>query len=217
MKRAIIVGATGLIGSYILKELTASNFYTEVIQMGRRPAFRSSARFINIEDGVLKNNKNNLSHFACDDFFCAIGTTIKKAGAQDNFFKIDYDLTLQMCSMASAAGAKRLFLVTSLGADSESNFFYLQTKGKLEQSVQSLAFTAIHIFRPSLLMGERQERRFLEQLSAPILKSMGMFFLGPFKKFRPIHAEIVAREMLKVATKDKENISEKVVVHGLHG
>ncbi len=134
-----------------------------------------------------------------DDVFCALGTTIKKAGSQAAFRKVDYDAIVNLARASVEAGAKRFVLVSSIGADPKSGNFYLRVKGETEQAVALLPFEAVHIMRPSLLLGERRESRTGERLAQKIMPMLNHVLLGPLRQYRAIPAETVARAMVHVA------------------
>jgi uncharacterized protein YbjT (DUF2867 family) len=213
MSKAVVLGASGLIGGHLYKFLRQSAHYQSVWQLGRRANPSDSGNFIKINFEKIADQSKE---FACDDLFCCLGTTIKKAGNQSQFTKIDYDYVVQACSLARTQGAKRLFLVSSIGADSNSKNFYFKTKGKLEDTVSALGFDQIHIFRPSLLLGEREDWRPLEQLSAPLLKAISIMMVGPLKKFKPVEANVVAHRIFQQAVSGNTS-SLKVQVHSIAG
>lgn len=134
---------------------------------------------------------------SADDFFLCLGTTIKKAGSQAAFRAVDYELPLALARRAGEAGVRRLFLVSSSGADARSSIFYSRVKGELDEAVSRLPFEAVHIFRPSLLLGERSEsrpgERFLQRLSPFLFPLM----TGPLRRYRPVEARSVALAMVE--------------------
>jgi uncharacterized protein YbjT (DUF2867 family) len=137
-----------------------------------------------------------------DDAFCCIGTTIKKAGSQDAFRRVDYDYVLAFARAAQRAGARQFLLVTALGADPASRIFYSRVKGEIEQAVRQLPFQGIQIFRPSFLMGKRAEARLAERLGIPVARALAPLLVGPLRRYRPIHAADVARAMVQIAKED---------------
>src|SRR5262249_9742691 len=115
------------------------------------------------------------------DVFCALGTTIRKAGSEAAFRGVDLELPLRAAQEARKAGAEQFVVVTSVGADARSKNFYLRTKGELEQELSRLPFRAIHILRPSLLIGKRQEFRLGESLAMKIAPALDLITLGPLR------------------------------------
>jgi uncharacterized protein YbjT (DUF2867 family) len=134
-----------------------------------------------------------------DDVFCCLGTTIKKAGSQAAFRKVDFTYAYEAAQLAVQQGAEHFLLVSSLGADANSSVFYSRVKGELEIAIAALPFAAVSIFQPSLLLGERAEFRFGERLAEPLAKVLSVFLLGPLRKYRAIEAHTVAAAMIHVA------------------
>lgn len=201
MKRtsALIVGASGLVGGYCLRELLASEYYTNVVALVRMP--------IEVVHQKLDHyfvDFDNLAKFAhlikADDVFCTLGTTIRKAGSQAAFEKVDYTYPLEVARAAVANGAKRFFIVTAIGSDSQSSVFYNRVKGRIEEAIKNLPFKSVHIFRPSILIGERQETRPGETVGIAVTRIVSPLLLGSLKKYRAIEATVVARAMILAAT-----------------
>lgn len=127
-----------------------------------------------------------------------------KAGNKSLFRRVDFDYNLNAANAAIEHGADQLLLVSSVGADANSNFFYSKVKGELEDAVLKLGFWSIHIFRPSVLLGERNENRFGEKIAGKIGKVIDRFTGGFLSKYRPIEAEVVAKAMISAAQGLKE-------------
>jgi uncharacterized protein YbjT (DUF2867 family) len=138
-----------------------------------------------------------------DDVFCAFGTTIKQAGSQAAFRAVDYDLPMIAARAAKPAGARQFVLVSSIGADSKSTNFYLRTKGELERDLAEIGFTALHILRPGLLLGERREHRAGESVAQKAAPILNLFLRGALRKYRSIPAATVARAMVGAAVQGK--------------
>lgn len=194
-KTALIAGASGLTGTFCLQMLLQHAAYKQVIALVRKPLPTEHAKLQQVQ--VDFNNPENIP-FA-DDVFCCLGTTIKKAGSQANFRKVDYDYVLNVAKAALASGAKRFLLVSSLGASATSGIFYSRVKGETEDAVMQLPYQAVHIFRPSLLLGNRQEQRLGESMAMAAFKLVGFAMVGPLAKYRGIQAADVARAMVAVA------------------
>lgn len=142
---------------------------------------------------------SELALSSCDDVFCALGTTIRKAGSQAAFRKVDFDYPRLIADAGLRSGAQRFTLVSSVGADPNSRNFYLRTKGQLEQAVAAMPFQAVHILRPSLLLGTRAESRLGEGFAQSVLPLIGPLLGGQYRKYRAIPAETVAAAMVSVA------------------
>ena len=194
MTTFIIAGASGLVGTNILKQLCAQK--KKVIALSRRPLANlpshASELIIDfdrlIKDGMLPK---------CDHVFISLGTTIKIAGSQEQFRQVDFEYCLGVAKKASASGAKTISLISSIGADSSSKNFYLKTKGELEEAIQKLGFTSVNIFRPSFLIGNGgRPRTMLENAVMKIAKIMDVFFIGSARKYRSVDVELLAKTMI---------------------
>ena len=194
MTTFIIAGASGLVGTNILKQLCAQK--KKVIALSRRPLANlpshASELIIDfdrlIKDGMLPK---------CDHVLICLGTTIKIAGSQEQFRQVDFEYCLGVAKKASASGAKTISLISSIGADSSSKNFYLKTKGELEEAIQKLGFTSVNIFRPSFLIGNGgRPRTMLENAVMKIAKIMDVFFIGSARKYRSVDVELLAKTMI---------------------
>jgi uncharacterized protein YbjT (DUF2867 family) len=130
--------------------------------------------------------------FRCDALACCLGTTIKKAGSREAFRFVDHDLPLAAAQLAHARGARQMALVTAYGADPDSRIFYNRVKGEVERDVRAVGFDALHVFRPSLLTGERDEHRTGEAIGEAVLRIFNPLLVGPLRPLRPTSAEDVA-------------------------
>src|SRR5262249_32017979 len=137
------------------------------------------------------------------DVFVALGTTIRKAGSEDAFRKVDLELPLRAAQESLKAGAEQFVVVSSVGADPNSKNFYLRTKGELEAELAKLPFHALHILRPSLLLGKRQEFRFGESIAMAIAPALDLLTLGPLRRYHAIRAETVGRAMVGAAKQER--------------
>jgi uncharacterized protein YbjT (DUF2867 family) len=137
--------------------------------------------------------------FGAQDVFSALGTTIRKAGSQEAFRKVDFELPLRAAREALRAGAEQFVVVSSVGADPQSKNFYLRTKGELEAEVAKLPFRAVHILRPSLLIGKRQEFRLGESIATMIAPALDLLALAQLRKYHSMQAEIAGKAMVAAA------------------
>jgi uncharacterized protein YbjT (DUF2867 family) len=196
-RTALLAGATGLVGSRVLRLLLESPHYSRVTILTRRWVELDHPR---LEQLVV--DFQSLPPFGSpDDVFCALGSTIKKAGSQTAFREIDHDYPLAVARQAVEAGAKQFVLVSSVGADRRSGNFYLRVKGELEDALAALPFRSLHVFQPSFLMGERAEARTGERLGIVAAKMLGPLLVGGLRKFRAVPAEAVARAMVESAVR----------------
>ncbi|WNF23758.1 NAD-dependent epimerase/dehydratase family protein [Mesobacillus jeotgali] len=212
-KTALIVGATGLIGKELLEFLLNANEYNKVVALVRRS--------IGIDHPKLEERIVDFDHldqhqeiFAVNEVFCAMGTTIKKAKTKEAMWKIDVDYPVAIARLASSQRAKKFLLVSSMNANPESPIFYSKMKGKLEEEIKQIPFETTAIFRPSLLLGERDEFRLGERTAAAIFTKVPFLFAGPLRKFRAIEGRTVASAMYQAAQKDAPGLtvypSEKI-------
>jgi uncharacterized protein YbjT (DUF2867 family) len=197
-RKAVMAGATGLIGKELLHLLLENPSYTSVTSLVRRP---TGIQHPKLHEVVIDFNSLNISEVDLTgaDVFCTLGTTIKKAGSQAAFRQVDYTYPLSLGSMAKDSGAKQFFIVTAMGADRTSKVFYNRVKGEVEEALQGLGLSALKIFRPSLLLGDREEFRFGERTAALVSSFIAPLFIGPLKKYKPIQARNVAKAMVFAA------------------
>ena len=201
-KTALIAGATGLVGGHLLKLLLADPQYGKVVAVTRRRLEGVSSPKLDelIVDFDALDKSLAQKNIPVDDAYCALGTTIKTAGSQDAFRKVDHDYVVAFAKAAKARGAKRLMLVSSIGADPASSVFYSRVKGETEQALGALGFEALHIFRPGLLIGERAETRPVESIGKLVSPMLDAMMLGPMRVYRSMRAENVARAMRAAAS-----------------
>jgi uncharacterized protein YbjT (DUF2867 family) len=193
-RTAIIAGATGLVGSLCLKQLLDDLTYTQVIAISRRSIPDSHPKLV--QKIVDFENLTQQAPISANDAFCALGTTIAKAGSQEAFRKIDLGYSKAFAEFALSGGAQQFALVSSVGANARSRNFYLRTKGELEEAVKPLPFISVHIFQPSILMGPRAEQRAGESIGLALAKALQFAFIGGLSKYRPIPASTVATAMI---------------------
>ncbi|MCJ8165749.1 NAD(P)H-binding protein [Pontibacter sp. E15-1] len=205
VRNALIVGASGLVGGHLLHLLLKSQRYSEVISVGRREL---PLLFPNLEQRVIDfdNMKGFASDLVADDIFCCLGTTIKKAGSKEAFYKVDHTYVTQLADITAQKGASQFLVVSAMGADASSLFYYNKVKGEMEEHVRAQPFGSVHLFRPALLLGEREEHRTGEELASKIIKPLSGLMIGPLEKYKPIEAETVARAMLYAASQDQRGI-----------
>jgi uncharacterized protein YbjT (DUF2867 family) len=204
-KTALLVGSSGLVGGHCLKFLLAEPSYTNVVALVRTPLSVSHPKLVqHLVDFSELETFGQLMY--ADDVYCCLGTTIKKAGTQDAFRKVDFDYPVKLAALTQHCGAKQFLVVTSLGADSHSRIFYNRVKGELEEAIRKISFTTIHIFRPSLLLGERTDYRTGEKAGAFIISGLKYALAGPLRKYRAIQARDVAKAMVRVTQTELEGV-----------
>ena len=144
--------------------------------------------------------------FAVDDLYCCLGTTIKKAGSQEQMVKIDVEYPMDCATIGYSMGVQQFLVITAMGANSNSSIFYSRIKGILEDRLNSVPFTSLHIVRPSLLLGNRDEFRLGEKLTSYLFPLFHFALQGPLKKYRAIQAKDVALAMYHIAKSKKNGI-----------
>ena len=202
MKTALLVGGSGLVGRFCLQALLEGPAYNSVVSLARRESAVTHPRLVQTVAPFEKLASLQLP--PVDDVFCALGTTIRKAGSQAAFRRVDYEFPLMVADHALKFGAKQFMLVSSVGADPNSKNFYLRTKGELEQALRRLPFKTLHIFRPSFLTGPREESRLGESVAIPLAKIFQFLLMGGLRRYRPIAAQTVGRAMVAAAKTDRE-------------
>jgi uncharacterized protein YbjT (DUF2867 family) len=200
-RTALVVGATGLVGTRCVACLSRTSEYASVRCLVRRAGAIPGAAGSNVEERVVDFGALTDDDVAgIDDVFCAMGTTMKKAGSKDAFRVVDHDLPLAVARRAVAAKARRFVLVSSVGASATSSTFYLRTKGELEDALATLGFTALHVLRPSFLLGSRSaESRTGEAIGIAVARLVSPLLLGGLGRYRAIEADDVARAMVAAA------------------
>lgn len=203
-KIATVIGSTGLIGSHLIEILQKDNAFETVRALVRRPVSFSSSKvemkLVNFED----HESVKLAIDGSDAVFCAIGTTQKKVkGDKDAYRKVDYDIPVNAARFCAETGCPTFLLVSSVGADSGSNNFYLKLKGEVEDAVRKSGVRSVSVFRPSILLGDRKESRPRERIGQAVMSFFAFVMLGSWEKYRPIDAVQVAQAMAEAAKEGK--------------
>ncbi len=198
MKKALVFGATGFIGKFLVQELLNHPAYNEVIVVVRKEP--------NIQNPKLKVITADLQSLAgvkqdlvADEVFIALGTTRKKTPDPKEYYAIDHDYPVLAAKFSKENGAGTVLLVSAVGADARSAVPYVRTKGETERYVIALQFKHTHIFRPSLLLGERGEHRPLEKIALAAWPAIEKVLVGKWNSYRGIHGQDVARAMVAAA------------------
>lgn len=197
-RTALLAGATGLVGSHVLELLLADATWDRVITVGRRTA---PARHEKLEQRIVDlgalEAAADLPH--ADDVFCCLGTTIKQAGSQAEFRRVDHDFVVALARAGLAVGGTQFLLVSAIGADPRSRVFYSRVKGETEAAIRALPYRAVQIFRPGLLLGTRTDRRRGERFAMLVAPLLQPLLVSRLRRFRSIEASDVARAMVRVA------------------
>ncbi|MDP4176349.1 MAG: oxidoreductase [Bacteroidota bacterium] len=196
----LLLGATGLVGQECLRLLLKDDFYSKIVVLARRD-LQDEFKDERLESHIVNFDRldDHKEFFGSDQIICTLGATMAKAGSKDNFYKVDYGYPYEAAKLALASGAEHYLLVSALGADENSRIFYNRVKGELERSLKKLGFRSLSIFRPSLLIGERKEFRFGEEVGK-VVSNIFSFAIPP--KYKPIEASELAKAIIKVAKND---------------
>jgi len=202
-KMALLLGGSGLVGGHCLDYLLNDEYYTQVKALVRRPLSVEHPKLIQHQVSFDKL-KDHLAKIKANDVYCCLGTTIKKAGSQKAFRKVDFSYPKEIAKLSLANGAEQFLLISALGANPNSLIFYNRVKGEVEQAIAQCGFQGFYIFRPSLLLGERKERRLSEEFGQKIFQWLSFGFMGVLKKYKPIEGKAVAFAMVEIAKEQRQ-------------
>lgn len=195
-----VLGGTGLIGRELIALLADDPSVAGVRMLVRRPLVsphpKVEVKLVDFADA----ESVKLAIDGCEAVFCAIGTTQKKVkGNKEAYKKIDFDIPVRAARVCHEIGCRKFLLVSAVGANSKSGNFYLRLKGHVEDAISLEPFASVHFFQPSLLLGNREEKRWVEKMAGKILPLLAPLMMGSFSKYRPIQAHQVAMAMIKAA------------------
>jgi uncharacterized protein YbjT (DUF2867 family) len=200
MKKAIVIGGTGMVGTQLIQLLLNSAAYSEVVSLVRKA---SGVKHPKLKEHIIDfdqpENWHNL--ITGDVLFSTLGTTIAQAKTKDNQYKVDFTYQYVVAEIAAKNGIPNYVLVSSAGASSKSTIFYSNMKGKLDDAVQALPFNVISILRPGQLDGNRNENRIAEKVGLSVMYALNK--IGLFKRYKPIQGIEVAQAMMNVAEKEQ--------------
>lgn len=198
-KRAaiLVAGASGLVGGELLRRLLADADGPRVAAVVRRPLELGSPRLHVVVAEFDRLDRTDLPR--AGTAFCALGTTMAKAGTEERFRAVDLDAVVAFARAARRAGATRFLAVSALGADSRSRVFYNRVKGEAEQALREVGFDGLALLRPSLLLGTRSETRPAERVAAVVTGFVPWGLAGPLSRWRPVPADAVAAALLAIA------------------
>ena len=200
MKTALLLGATGLTGSLLLQQLLQDAYYKKVIVYSRKS--------LNIQHQKLQEIIINFDTIdtavEANDIFCCLGTTIKKAGSKTAFEKVDFEYPLNIAQLQKNAGSEKFLVITAMGASANSSIFYSMVKGKLEKELQFLHFSSLYIFRPSLIIGNRKEKRIGERIALILSTIINPLLIGSLAKYKSVTAVAIAKAMIFSAKENKQ-------------
>jgi uncharacterized protein YbjT (DUF2867 family) len=193
---AILIGGTGLTGSFVVRQLLADSTITKVISVSRKSLEISNPKLTEVLISDLTELSSIESKIGGDLYFCCLGTTIKAAGSKENFEKVDHAAIVAFAKIATSHDARAFTLVSAMGANANSMIFYNRIKGRTENDVRALGLRSLIIFRPALLVGPRHEFRFAERLMARTLVPLSLILPVRIQKSLVTRAETLATRML---------------------
>ncbi|MFN8357313.1 MAG: NAD-dependent epimerase/dehydratase family protein [Spirosomataceae bacterium] len=202
-KTALVVGANGLVGSQLLFQLLNDSRYQQVITLVRRSMHLKHPK---LDERLVDFDALSKTDWQADDIYCCLGTTIRTAGSQEAFRKVDFTYPLEVAKLGLERGTKQFLIVTALGSDAVSSIFYSRVKGEIENAIKGLPYETIHIFRPSMLLGDRKETRIGESIAKVVTKVIGPLMLGPLKKYKGIYDAQVAAAMRAMAEQSQKGV-----------
>lgn len=216
-KRALVVGATGLVGASLVNTLLEAPEYEKVIVWVRKSTGIKNNRLLEkiIDFEMLDTYKleGKVNHI-----FCCLGTTIKKAKTREAFKKVDLGYIVSLARKAKEKDVSQFLVISAMGADINSGVFYNRVKGQMEGELNNLGLRGLKIFRPSLLLGDRTEFRFGEKAAEVVSKCIPFIFNGGLKQYKPVYGNIVANAMYNFAIEEKAGIeaysSEVIQIKG---
>lgn len=203
-RTALIIGATGLVGSHLLQLLLKDDRFSAIKVFSRRS---TGLQHPKLQEHIINfDRQEEWKHWLTGDVaFSALGTTIKKAGSKEAQYKIDHTYQYNFAQAAAQNGVPVYVLISSAMANEHSRIFYTRMKGELERDSKALPFQNIHIIQPGILTGERKENRAGERIGIKVLRLLNS--LGIAKKQKPVHASIVAQAMINVSFENNRKIN----------
>ncbi len=197
-RTALVAGASGLVGGHVTRLLLADPRCDRVTVLVRRDLPLTHKKLV--QRVVDFDHLAHVTDFPrVHDVFCCLGTTIRQAGSEAEFRKVDYTYVMELARVALRHRAAQFLVVTAVGADPRSRVFYSRVKGEVEDALRRLQFEGLHIFRPSLLVGSRAQSRPAEKLAMVLSPLVAWMLMGPLARYRPIRAATVARAMVRAA------------------
>jgi len=204
-RTAIVFGGTGLVGRSVIDELIKDDNYGMIKAFTRNKInYSGESKIMNLVVD-FERPEGFSDQIKGDDLYICIGTTIKKAGSVKKMEETDRDLPVTLARSAGKNNVKRVAVVSSIGADPGSKNYYLRIKGEMEQRILDLGFETVAVVRPSLLLGERKEKRFGESAGKIFMKVFDVFLFGKFRKYRAIKGRDVASAMIRILQAEKGN------------
>ncbi len=198
-KTALVAGSTGLVGRELLLILLENSSYGKVIALVRKKSDYHHSKLIQVETDFDELEKIAVHFQNVDDVFCCLGTTMKTAGSKEAFRKVDFGYPIALAELAEKNSCSGFYCISAMGADPGSKVFYNRIKGQLEEKISAMKIPVIYLFRPSLLIGYREEVRVGERIAIFLFSALAFMFWGPLKNMKGISATKVAAAMMNAA------------------
>ncbi|MCM3129346.1 oxidoreductase [Paenibacillus provencensis] len=206
-RKGLVIGATGLVGKQLVSQLLGHDEYEQVTALVRQELPISHPKLSQVMVNWDELEQHEEAFIGVDELFCCMGTTIKKAGSQAAFRKVDLEYPVTAARLALSHGARQMIAVTSMGADSTSRVFYTRTKGEFEDDIARLGYRGIHFLRPSLLLGDREEKRTGEKIGEWVLTLADpLLRKGRGREYRAVPCAHVAKAMIRAALRDQSGV-----------
>ena len=202
--KAVIIGATGVVGRELVKLLLQSKKYEQISVVVRKKLSIVHPRLMQYRITMDELNTVPANIFEKAHVFCTLGTTMKQAKTKEKFKEVDFEYVLKFAQLAKQHGLSSFTLISAMGADTRSLFFYNRVKGEIEQALLELELPKLYVVRPSLIIATRQEKRWGESFAIAWSQKFRFIFKGRLKKYAPVHAKRIAEAMYKVALLAKE-------------
>lgn len=204
--KALVIGATGLIGKQVTAQLLENEHYEQVFLLVRKPVIWQHAKLVvRVVDFSSPDWIANIP--PADAVFCCIGTTMQQVGGNKTLYhSIDFGIPVAVAAKAKQLAYRQFLLVSSIGANAKASNFYLQLKGQLENALINNHYESLHIFRPSFLVGDRGSFRPGEKIATLIFKWLSVFFIGALNKYKPIQDRVVAKAMIAYSLQSAKGI-----------
>ncbi|MBM7567480.1 NAD(P)H-binding protein [Paenibacillus sacheonensis] len=219
--RALLAGATGLVGFQLLRQLLQDERCRSLTVLARRPlpllpGDEASSGKLRVISADFDHMEEALADVQADVVFCALGTTIRKAGSQEAFRQVDLGYPVALGEWAKAHGAGKMIAISAMGANARSAVFYNRVKGEMEAQLSAIGLRALQIVRPSLLLGKREEFRLGERAAIMLSPLLRLLMQGSLRKYRPVRAEDVAAFMREAAALPPDRLAPVVQIYDNH-